>query len=109
MICKGAALIADAQFASASMPRRPKGPCGCLMDRAGWHTRQLKVPKNLTIISAAIARSGTEPKYLAVACAPLSNRVFDYNAIVDAGCEAWNKLIAQLAVKYIRREAVFYL
>ena len=26
----------------------------------------------------------------------LSNRVFeDYNAIIDAGCEAWNKLIAQ--------------
>ena len=26
----------------------------------------------------------------------LSNRVFeDYNAIVDAGCEAWNKLVAQ--------------
>ncbi len=25
----------------------------------------------------------------------LSNRVFeDYNAIIDAGCEAWNKLIA---------------
>ncbi len=26
----------------------------------------------------------------------LSNRIFeDYNAIIDAGCDAWNKLLAQ--------------
>ncbi len=77
------------------------------------HHRQMAhlVPKNLTDHPAAIARSGTEPggKYLAVLAKPfiwLSNRVFeDYNAIVDAGCEAWKKLIAQPETIDINRNA----
>ena len=63
------------------------------------HHRQTQSPEEPHHHPAAIARSGTEPggKYLAVLRANwLSNRVFeDYNAIVDAGCEAWKKLIAQ--------------
>jgi len=71
-----------------------------LMDRAGWHRAdKLKVPKNLTIILLPSRSPELNPveniwQYLRQNW--LSNRVFqDYNAILDAGCEAWNKLIAQ--------------
>ncbi len=71
-----------------------------LMDRAGWHTTgKLKIPKNLTIILLPPRSPELNPveniwQYLRANW--LSNRVFeDYKAIVDAGCEAWNKLIAK--------------
>ena len=71
-----------------------------LMDRAGWHkTDKLKVPKNLTIILLPSRSPELNPveniwQYLRQNW--LSNRVFeDYDAILDAGCEAWNRLIAQ--------------
>ncbi len=71
-----------------------------LMDRAGWHkSEQLKVPKNLTIILLPSRSPELNPveniwQYLRQNW--LSNRVFDdYGAIIDAGCEAWNRLIAQ--------------
>ena len=71
-----------------------------LMDRAGWHsTDKLKVPKNLTIILLPSRSPELNPveniwQYLRQNW--LSNRVFeDYDAIVEAGCEAWNKLINQ--------------
>ena len=71
-----------------------------LMDRAGWHkTDKLKVPKNLTIILLPSRSPELNPveniwQYLRQNC--LSNRVFeDYDAILHAGCEAWNSLIAQ--------------
>jgi len=71
-----------------------------LMDRAGWHsTDKLKVPKNLTIILLPSRSPELNPveniwQYLRQNW--LSNRVFeDYGAILDAGCEAWNKLLAQ--------------
>ena len=72
-----------------------------LMDRAGWHgTDNLTVPKNLTIPSAAVPVSRIEPpveniwQYLRQTW--LSNRVFEtYDAILDAGCDAWNRLLAQ--------------
>ena len=65
-----------------------------LMDRAGWHTTgKLKVPKNLTIIllpSRAPELNPVENIWQYLRANWLSNRVFeDYNAIVDAGCEAW--------------------
>ena len=71
-----------------------------LMDRAGWHgTDKLKVPKNLTIILLPSRSPELNPveniwQYLRQNW--LSTRVFeDYDAIVEAGCEAWNKLIDQ--------------
>ena len=67
-----------------------------LMDRAGWHsTDKLKVPKNLTIILLPSRSPELNPveniwQYLR------QNRVFeDYDAIIEAGCQAWNKLIDQ--------------
>ncbi len=71
-----------------------------LMDRAGWHsTDKLKVPKNLTIILLPPRSPELNPveniwQYLRQNW--LSNRVFEtYDAILDVGCEAWNKLLAQ--------------
>lgn len=71
-----------------------------VMDRAGWHTTDtLKVPKNLTIILLPSRSPELNPveniwQYLRQTW--LSNRVFEtYDAILEAGCEAWNRLIAQ--------------
>jgi hypothetical protein len=71
-----------------------------LMDRAGWHsTDRLKVPKNLTIILLPSRSPELNPveniwQYLRQNW--LSNRVFEtYDQILDAGCDAWNRLLAQ--------------
>ncbi len=70
------------------------------MDRAGWHsTDKLKVPKNLTIILLPSRSPELNPveniwQYLRQNW--LSNRVFEYyDAILNPGCQAWNKLIDQ--------------
>jgi len=72
-----------------------------LMDRAGWHTTaKLNVPKNLTIIllpSRSPELNLVENIWQYIRANWLSNRVFeDYDAIVDAGCDAWNRLVDQL-------------
>ena len=71
-----------------------------LMDRAGWHTTgNLVVPKNITIIllpSKSPELNPVENIWQYMRQNWLSNRIFeDYNAIIDTGCEAWNKLLAQ--------------
>jgi len=71
-----------------------------LMDRAGWHTTgKLKVPRNLTIIllpSRSPELNPVENIWQYLRANWLSNTVFeDYNAIIKAGCEAWNNLIDQ--------------
>jgi transposase len=71
-----------------------------LLDRAGWHTTgELAVPKNLTLIflpSRAPELNPVENIWQYLRANWLSNRVFDsYEAIIDAACEAWNRLIAQ--------------
>jgi hypothetical protein len=71
-----------------------------LLDRAGWHTTgHLVVPKNLTLIflpSRAPELNPVENVWLYLRQNWLPNRVFDtYEAIVEAACEAWRRLIAQ--------------
>ena len=71
-----------------------------LLDRAGWHTTgHLVVLKNLTLIflpSRAPELNPVENVWLYLRQNWLSNRVFDtYEAIVEAACEAWRRLIAQ--------------
>ncbi len=71
-----------------------------LMDRAGWHTTaKLKMPKNLTIIllpSRSPELNPVENIWQYMRANWLSNRVFEnYDAILEAGCDAWNRLIAQ--------------
>jgi transposase len=71
-----------------------------LMDRAGWHkAERLEVPDNLTIIllpSRSPELNPAENVWQYLRQNSLSNRVFEsYDDILDAGCEAWNNLIAQ--------------
>jgi hypothetical protein len=71
-----------------------------LMDRAGWHrTPRLQVPKNLTIIllpSRSPEMTSVENVWQYLRQNWLSNRVFpNLEAIIDAGCQAWNRLMAQ--------------
>jgi transposase len=71
-----------------------------LLDRAGWHTTdRLKVPANITPIflpSRAPELNPVENVWQYLRANWLSNRVFDsYEAIVEAACEAWQKLLAQ--------------
>ena len=71
-----------------------------LLDRAGWHTTSnLDVPENITPIflpSRAPELNPVENVWQYLRSNWLSNRVFEtYDAIIDAACEAWRKLIAQ--------------
>ena len=70
-----------------------------LLDRAGWHTTgKLDMPKNITPIllpSRAPELNPVENVWQYLRQNYLSIRVFDdYDAILDACCSAWNKLIA---------------
>ena len=72
-----------------------------LLDRAGWHTTsKLDVPGNITPIFLPSRAPGLNPvenvwQYLRQNW--LSNTVFEnYDAIIDAACATWRKLIAQL-------------
>ena len=71
-----------------------------LLDRAGWHTSgQLVVPKNLTLVflpSRAPELNPVENVWQFLRANWLSNRVFEtYEAVIDAACEAWRKLLTQ--------------
>jgi transposase len=70
-----------------------------LMDRAGWHTTsELDMPKNITPILLPSRSPELNPQeniWQYMRANWLSNRTFDsYEAIIEAACEAWNKLIA---------------
>lgn len=75
------------------------GACAVLlMDRAGWHTTgELKMPRNIIPIflpSRAPELNPVENIWQFLRDNWLSNRIFeDYEAIVDACCDAWNRLI----------------
>ena len=71
-----------------------------IMDRAGWHTTaNLNVPANITPIflpSRSPELNPVENVWQYLRANWLSNRVFEtYDAVVDAACEAWNKLVKQ--------------
>jgi hypothetical protein len=71
-----------------------------LLDRAGWHTTaKLNVPRNITPIllpSRAPELNPVENIWQYLRANWLSKRVFDgYDAIIDAACEAWSKLLAE--------------
>jgi hypothetical protein len=69
-----------------------------LMDRAGWHTTlNLNVPDNITIIllpSKSPELNPVENIWRYMRQNWLSARVFpNHEAILEAGCDAWNRLI----------------
>lgn len=75
------------------------GACAVLlMDQAGWHTTgELKMPKNIIPIflpPRSPELNSVENIWQYLRQTWLSNRVFEsYEEIVDACCDAWNKLI----------------
>src|SRR5690606_16849849 len=71
-----------------------------LLDRAGWHTiEKLTVTNIMSLIFLPSRSPELNPavnvwQYLRQNW--LSNRVFDnYDAIIDAACQAWNNLVDQ--------------
>ena len=71
-----------------------------LLDRAGWHTtKKLCTPDNLTLVPLPPRSPELNPQeniWQYVRQRFLSNRVFEsYEAILDAICDAWNRLIAE--------------
>lgn len=71
-----------------------------LLDRAGWHTTaKLNLPRNITLIflpSRAPELNPVENVWQYLRQNRLSNRIFEgYHAIIDAACDAWQKLLAQ--------------
>ena len=71
-----------------------------LLDRAGWHTtRRLKVPRNITLIflpSRSPELNPVEQIWQYIRANWFSNRVFEtYDEIIDAACDAWNRLVKQ--------------
>ena len=78
----------------------PSAQAVLIMDRAGWHTTNaFVIPKNITPVflpSRAPELNPQENIWQYLRSNWLSNRIFEtYEDIVDAACEAWNKLIAQ--------------
>ena len=70
-----------------------------IFDRAGWHTTpELTMPANMTPIwlpSRAPELNPVENVWQYLRQNWLSNTVFEtYDAIIDAACDAWNKLAA---------------
>ena len=71
-----------------------------LLDRAGWHTTgKLAMPTNITPIllpSRSPELNPVENVWQYLRANWLSNSVFEnYEAIIDAACEAWQNLVAQ--------------
>ena len=71
-----------------------------ILDRAGWHTTgKLDVPDNITPIflpSRAPELNPVENVWQYLRQNWLSNTVFEnYDAIIDAACAAWQKLVAE--------------
>ncbi|MFV0409886.1 MAG: IS630 family transposase [Paracoccus sp. (in: a-proteobacteria)] len=71
-----------------------------LMDQAGWHTTGgLTLPDNLSLLFLPPKSPELNPveniwQYLRQTW--LANRIFEtYDNILDAGCKAWNNLVAQ--------------
>jgi transposase len=88
----------DAHLAEIS--RRVAGGAHAVLvlDRAGWHTSpRLRVPDNTSLLSLPTYAPESNPVEQAWAYLRanfLSHRVWDgYEAIVDACCDAWNKLM----------------
>ena len=105
---KGAALVMPRANAAAmqkhleeiSQTIAAKAHGVVIMDRAGWHkSGALKIPENLSILFLppySPELNPTENIWQFLRQTYLSNRVFEnWEAIVDACCDAWNRLTAE--------------
>jgi len=90
----------QAHLKEISLAVAPGSHAVLLMDRAGWHTTgELEMPENITPVllpSRAPELNPVENIWQFLRQNYLSNRVFeDYDEIVEAACQAWNRLIDQ--------------
>ena len=87
-------------LAAISEKVAPGRHAALLLDRAGWHTSaKLAVPENITLVPLPAKCPELNPQenvWQFMRENWLSNRVFEtYEEIIEAACEAWQKLIAQ--------------
>ncbi len=71
-----------------------------VLDQAGWHgSNALAVPANVTLVPLPAYSPELNPVervWLYLKERFLSHRLLDdYDAIVDAACNAWNRLLAE--------------
>lgn len=71
-----------------------------ILDQAGWHgSNALAVPANVTLVPLPAYSPELNPVervWLYLKERFLSHRLLaDYDAIVNAACDAWNKLVAE--------------
>ncbi len=71
-----------------------------ILDQAGWHgSKALAVPANVTLVPLPAYSPELNPVervWLYLKERFLSHRLLDdYDAIADAACKAWNRLVAQ--------------
>ena len=71
-----------------------------ILDQAGWHgSNALAVPANITLVplpSYSPELNPVERVWLYLKERFLSHRLLaDYDAIVEAACAAWNRLLAE--------------
>lgn len=83
---------------SALLPERTHAVM--LIDNAGWHTaNQLQVPSNISLVHLppyAPELNAIEKIWQYLRDRYLSGRLFtDTGAIIDACCDAWNRLLAE--------------
>ncbi len=89
-----------AQLEEISQAVAPGAHAVLMLDQAGWHlTPKLCVPDNITLLPLPPRSPELNPMenvWQFVRENWLSNRIFgSYEEIVDLGCDAWNKLVAQ--------------
>ena len=88
----------DAHLAEISRRVAESAHAVLVLDRAGWHTSpKLRVPGNISLLPLppyAPESNPVEQVWAYLRANFLSHRVWDsYEAIVDACCGAWNKLM----------------
>lgn len=70
-----------------------------VLDGAGWHGASVEVPANVTLVPLppyCPELNPVERIWLYLRERYLSQRLLDdYDAVVDACCDAWNKLVAE--------------
>jgi transposase len=88
----------QAHLDEISLAVAPGAHAVLVLDQAGWHTtKKLDLPDNITLVPLPPRSPELNPaeniwQYLRQRW--LSNHIFnDYDAILDAVCDAWNRLI----------------
>jgi hypothetical protein len=90
----------DLFLAASAEQLEPGTHAVLILDQAGWHgSRRLAVPGNVTLLPLPAYSPELNPVervWLYLRERFLSHRVLaDYEAVLDAACDAWNALVAE--------------